>query len=180
MQLMSALHYLHGRGWVHLDVKPSNLVLREGRLVLLDLGVTARAGTNFPPGATPGSLDYMAPEQLRGATVAVSMDVFATGALLYEAVTGTGAFHGDSDDAAAQPQLQGPPPPPSSLVPDIPPELESLLGWLLAPDPADRPESADAALQAMAGLLADGEDGLWPGWATAHLAAAGSHLAVVS
>src|SRR5947209_232034 len=66
MQLAGTLRYLHGRHVVHLDVKPSNVCLRDGRPVLIDFGIARPAGTTRPPGAPVGSAPFMAPEQCRG------------------------------------------------------------------------------------------------------------------
>jgi eukaryotic-like serine/threonine-protein kinase len=114
MQLAAALGHLHGRGLVHLDVKPGNVVLREGRPVLIDLGLARPAGEAPVGGHRRGSPPWMAPEQVHRRPAAPGMDLFALGAVLYELATGTQAFH-PADDGPAErrwPQLLGPPPPP--------------------------------------------------------------------
>jgi len=167
LQLASALHFLHQRGMVHLDLKPGNVLVREGRIVLIDLGLSRPIGSPNPPGGIRGTADYMAPEQCRMEPADPAMDLFALGAVLYELVTGELAFacgpHGDPDRFR---QLEGPPAPPSDFVDDFPPELGAVLDALLHPDPSQRLATAAAALQALHGLIPAGDEGLWPDWVT--------------
>jgi len=93
LQLGSALRYLHGRGVLHLDVKPGNAIAEAGQAKLIDLSLAR------PPGPAPagaGTWAYMAPEQVRGEELSAAADVWGLGALLYEAATGEAAF----DDSA--------------------------------------------------------------------------------
>lgn len=86
VHLCSAVRYLHGRGYLHLDVKPSNIVAHRGHATLIDLSLAR------PPGACSagcGTLGYMSPEQVRGEDVGPAADVWGVGAVLYEAATGT-------------------------------------------------------------------------------------------
>jgi eukaryotic-like serine/threonine-protein kinase len=85
-QLVSVLGYLHQQGWVHLDVKPQNVVVQEGRAVLIDLGLATRPGRIERGMGTEG---YAAPEQGAGGTVSPATDVWGIGATLFECVTGT-------------------------------------------------------------------------------------------
>ena len=87
-QLVSVLGYLHRHGWVHLDVKPENVVVQEGRAVLIDLGVATRPGRLERGMGTDG---YAAPEQDAGGAVSPATDVWGLGATLAECVTGSGA-----------------------------------------------------------------------------------------
>src|SRR5204862_7503061 len=117
-------------------------------------------------GAKPrGSAPFMAPEQIGCESAAPSMDLFALGAVLYEAATNTPAFEpvGEGLDRF-YPQLEGDPAPPN-----LPACLEAAILRLLERDPDKRPPTAAAALALLAGALPDGEEGVWPGWADALL-----------
>jgi eukaryotic-like serine/threonine-protein kinase len=94
IHLGSAVRYLHAHGWLHLDLKPSNVISECGRAKLIDLSVAR------PPGPAPagiGTLYYMAPEQARGGELGPAADVWGIGAVLFEAATGEPAF--DDPDA---------------------------------------------------------------------------------
>lgn len=161
MQLASALHYLHGQGLVHLDVKPGNVVLREGRSVLIDLDIARPIGAPTGSGRPHGTRDYMAPEQCAGERAHPGMDLFALGAVLYELATGERAFDGEASSAEYA-QLTGPPPPPSLRCAAVPPALERAIESLLAPDPTRRPPTALAAMRLLAASVPLGEESAWP------------------
>jgi serine/threonine protein kinase len=159
MQLAGALRYLHGRDVVHLDLKPSNVCLRDGRPVLIDFGVARRVGASRRTGAPRGSAPFMAPEQCREEPATPAADLFALGAVLFEAVTGEHAFHPRRLGAEwLYPQLAGVLPRP------LPGELGDLVGRLLQPSPDRRPGDASAVLRALSGALPPGAEPLWPDW----------------
>ncbi|MGH2719885.1 MAG: serine/threonine-protein kinase [Actinomycetota bacterium] len=171
MQVAAALHHLHGAGLVHRDVKPANVVVAEGRPVLIDFDLTCEAGyRSRSGGAAAGSALYMAPDQILGVSASPAMDVFGLGTVLYESATSHRAFDwlpGEGDDV--YPTLIRRPEPPSAIVAGVPPSLESVILALLEPDPADRPATARAVLGLLAGALPPEEEATWPGWVTRFL-----------
>lgn len=93
LQLCSAIRYLHAKGYLHLDLKPSNVIVQAGLARLIDLGIAAKPGRGV---AGIGTDLYMAPEQARGDVLTTATDVFSLGAVLYEAATGKRAFQSDA------------------------------------------------------------------------------------
>jgi serine/threonine protein kinase len=139
LQLVSVLSYLHRRAWLHLDVKPSNVVVQHGRAVLIDLSLAGRPGTGRAGAGTRG---YLAPEQALGRGLSPATDVFGLGATLHECLTGDLPF-GDEATWESRRRLplvhRGPPRRPGDLPDDVPEELARLLVDCLALDPAERP-----------------------------------------
>lgn len=144
--LAGALARLHQAGWLHRDVKPSNVVrTHEGRPVLVDLG----AATPIDD-AGPGALSvlYAAPELLDGGAASPTSDLYALGVTLYQALSGTRPFEGHGVPAVRAAQLEGAPPL-RDLAPTAPPGLVSLVEDLLRPRPQDRPSRASDVEQAL-------------------------------
>lgn len=147
-QVAQALHAAHGRGIVHRDVKPSNLLVQDdGTVVLVDFGVarstnvTSITSTN----AVPGTALYMAPEQAAGRPVSGATDVYALGAVAYCCLTGSPPFTGDNPLQVAVRHLDDEPP---ELPTEIPASVRELVSRALAKDPADRYPSAAAMADA--------------------------------
>jgi serine/threonine protein kinase/tetratricopeptide (TPR) repeat protein len=137
-QLAEGLVVLHSAGILHLDVKPSNvLVTPRGRVVLLDFGLASRAAEEADSTLVQGTPAYMAPEQVFGKTSAAS-DWYAVGVMLYEALVGTVPFVGPPRGILAAKQVLSPPRP-SELVEGVPPDLDALCAELLSQDPSKRP-----------------------------------------
>lgn len=158
--LGSALAHLHGRGYLHLDVKPANVVVTRRRPVLFDLG-TARGIRGRPLAGPQGTDAYMAPEQCRrGGRPTPASDAWGLGVTLFEMLTGERPFP-EGDDAEPFPQLAMAAPRLRRLLPRAPRELEQAVAWCLAPDPADRPPSMAALLPALNGLIRSGPR-MWP------------------
>jgi serine/threonine protein kinase len=146
-QLCSALHYLHGRGVLHLDVKPSNVVCRGGIASLIDLSIARPPGRGRPGVGTP---DYLAPEQAAGGMLGPASDVFSLGVLLLEAATGTRPFHSDAEGGRFEQLLR------KAKVTarcGMPAALRDLIERCLDPEPAHRPrvDAVRRAMEAVAG-----------------------------
>ena len=136
-QLCRALEYLHARGLVHRDVKPAYVFVGDdGQVTLLDFGlVCAALGAANDVNAADlcvGTMEYAAPEQIRGEPVDARADIYSVGCLLYELISGRRLA--DADDAIGWGPLA-----PSDLVARIPPRLETLLLSMLAERRDERP-----------------------------------------
>jgi serine/threonine protein kinase/predicted ATPase len=169
-RLCSALAYLHGEGIVHRDLKPGNVLLRpDGDPVLVDFGLAARVGTGGREvlevaDRMAGTPAYMAPEQIRGEYADARADLYAVGCILYAGVTGRRPFEAADRDALLHAHTDTPPVPPRQLVPELAPDLDSLILRLLAKHGRDRLGHATDVVAALARLGADPGDWLtrWP------------------
>jgi Nif-specific regulatory protein len=150
LQIASALHYIHRRGIVHLDLKPSNVLVDEsGRAKLMDFGL-AIATRQVLDRQIRGTLQYMAPEVLKQDRVDSRADLYALGMTLYETVTGALPGYGKAPIDVIRMHLNEEIRPPSSINPHVPPELEAIILKLLEKDPRHRYASAAALLFAVA------------------------------
>jgi beta-lactam-binding protein with PASTA domain/tRNA A-37 threonylcarbamoyl transferase component Bud32 len=154
----SALAAAHGRGIIHRDVKPANvLVSRDGRVKVTDFGI-ARAVADAQltmPGLTMGSVHYFSPEQARGEPTTAASDVYSLGIVLYELLTGRRPWGGDSAAAIAMARLSGAAPLPSAVRAGIPPALDAIVRRAMSRDPAQRYQSAGEMREALDAFLAD-------------------------
>lgn len=163
-QVLAALEYAHAHGVIHRDIKPSNvMVASHGVVKLLDFGLAASLNpgiadqelTITQPGTLLGSPHYISPEQARGERADVRSDLYSTGAMLYEMVTGQPPFGGagaSSAYAVIAAHLRETPRPPAELNPRVSPGLDRVILKALAKNPADRFASAAqfrAALQSV-------------------------------
>ena len=134
-QLAAALDFAHERGVIHRDIKPANILMTvEGRLVLTDFGLVKIISERPNPqvrltgaGAPVGTPDYMSPEQVVGQMVDGRSDLYSLGVILYQMITGTTPFQGETPMQIAAQQLQFPPPSPRLLRPDLPIAAEQVL-----------------------------------------------------
>ena len=144
-QILAALRFAHRHGIVHRDIKPHNvLVDAEGRLKVTDFGI-ARAGASqmTEAGSIIGTAQYLSPEQAKGAPVDQTSDLYSVGVVLYELLTGTVPFSGDTPVAIAMKHLSTVPEPPSAHRAEIPRDLDFAVMRALAKDPAERYQSAE-------------------------------------
>jgi serine/threonine-protein kinase len=147
-QVCAGLAAAHGRGVVHRDFKPANVMLDgSGTVRITDFGLAGVTGEALRAG-TPA---YMAPEQLAGAEVTARSDIYALGLVLYEIFTGQRALEGGNLAELIHKREQSGITPPSAHVRDIAPEIEQTILRCLRPDPEQRPASALAVAAALPG-----------------------------
>ena len=144
-QILSALRFAHRKGIVHRDIKPHNMIVDgDGRVKVMDFGI-ARAGASqmTEAGSIIGTAQYLSPEQARGAPVDQTSDLYSTGIVLYELLTGTVPFNGETPVEIAMKHLSQTPDPPSAHRPEVPRDLDYVVLRALGKDAADRYHSAE-------------------------------------
>lgn len=146
-QICDALEYLHQNGITHRDMKPQNImVCKDGSLRLFDFGIArveAARRLTFV-GLTPalGTPDYISPEQVKGKRGDHRSDIYSLGAILYELVTGSTPFQGESPYVVMNARITGDPEAPRKLNPELNPALEEVILHALERDPKRRYQSA--------------------------------------
>ncbi|HSA57705.1 MAG TPA: protein kinase [Gemmatimonadaceae bacterium] len=166
-----ALSYAHGRGVVHRDIKPDNVLLSHGTAVVTDFGIakalsdartSAEGATLTQVGTSLGTPAYMAPEQAAGdPAVDHRADIYALGCMAYELLTARTPFHDRTPARMLAAHVTEAPPPPSQFRPGIPAPLEQLVMRCLEKEPALRPQSGNEIVQALDGV-ASGSTGVLP------------------
>ncbi len=145
-QLVEGVNHLHEAGKWHRDLKPENVLVREdGRVVLLDFGISAEAKLEGPGTLATGAMGtaaYMAPEQIDVGQSTPASDWYALGVMLYEALTGDVPFSGSSLSVIGRKMFEDPAPP-EEIVPDAPADLVALCKALLVREPEDRPSGME-------------------------------------
>ncbi|MGW5074380.1 Stk1 family PASTA domain-containing Ser/Thr kinase [Rhodococcus sp. NPDC004095] len=143
----AALDFSHRNGIVHRDIKPANIMInRSGAVKVMDFGIARAISDSSSPmtqtAAVIGTAQYLSPEQARGEQVDARSDVYSLGCVLFEVLTGEPPFKGDSPVAVAYQHVREDPALPSSVNPDIPRELDSVILKAMSKNPANRYQSA--------------------------------------
>jgi len=159
--VLDALDYSHRNGIIHRDVKPANVMLTpDGSVKVMDFGI-ARAvadvsSTITQTAAVLGTAQYLSPEQAQGGSVDARSDVYSSGCLLYELLSGRPPFVGDSAVAVAYQHVRETPPPPSAFNAELTPDADAIVMKALAKNPDNRYQSAremrDDIDRALAGI----------------------------
>jgi hypothetical protein len=154
-QVAAALDAAHAGGLVHRDVKPANILLgARDHVYLTDFGLSKRTGTDDTRTAhLVGTVNYVAPEQIRGQALDARSDVYALGAVLFQMLTGRVPFPADSDEAKMWAHLSEPPPRAGESRPELPRALDDVIATAMSKDREDRYQSAGELAEAAAAAL---------------------------
>ncbi|MCX6363824.1 MAG: Stk1 family PASTA domain-containing Ser/Thr kinase [Actinobacteria bacterium] len=145
LQLLAALEFAHRTGIVHRDIKPQNVMLdRDGNAKVTDFGIARAADSGMTEaGSILGTAQYLAPEQARGHRVDERSDLYSVGIVLYEMLTGTVPFKGDSAVTVALKHVNEMAAEPAQIVPGLPYALNQIVLKAIAKDPGQRYQTAD-------------------------------------
>jgi tRNA A-37 threonylcarbamoyl transferase component Bud32 len=164
IHVLRALEYAHGRGVIHRDMKPSNVLVRSRDAVatVMDFGIAKMTTSTrlTATGQTMGTVRYMSPEQVRGHEVDVRTDIYSLGATLYESLTGDTPFGGNTHFEIMTKHLSDAPRRPSKLGAVMPAAVEDAVMRCLAKHPEDRFVSAREMRKTLESALKDSDLGL--------------------
>jgi serine/threonine-protein kinase len=151
-QAAAGIDALHAAGLVHRDIKPANILLDGETPFVSDFGLAkdSQASNLTRPGQALGSLDYMAPEQIRGEDVAPATDIYALGCVMWESLTGGPPFGGRPSMRVLFAHLQEPPPDLTEIRRDLDAGVARAVVRALEKEPDDRPPSAEAYVSGVA------------------------------
>lgn len=157
MQMADAIEYAHQQGMIHRDIKPANIMFLDDshqHTLLADFGMARLQNDSglTATGAIVGTPAYMSPEATEGVQVDERADIYSLGVVLYEMVTGTTPYKGDTPLSVVVKQLSEPLPPPTQFNPDLPQAVEDVLLKALAKDPDERYQTATELKAALRGL----------------------------
>lgn len=145
-QVARALDHAHSRGIIHQDIKPQNIMLlRDGTAKVMDFGIASFANNQETRKVTSeaiGSVHYISPEQAKGITVDFRTDLYSLGIVMYEMLTGTLPFRGETAVAVVMQHMNTVPPVPSSLVPEIPKAMDEIVMHAMSANASQRYSSA--------------------------------------
>ena len=144
-QVLDGIHHAHAIGILHRDIKPANIMLTNtGAVKVTDFGIARVLGQArmTRQGNIVGTLEYIAPERIRGEEADLRSDIYSLGAVLYEMLSGRLPFERDNEFALMQAHLTAPVPPFASLGVGVPPPFETVLKRALAKKPEDRYQTA--------------------------------------
>jgi serine/threonine-protein kinase len=152
LQILAAERFAHAKGIVHRDIKPQNVMIDdEWNVKVTDFGIAHNPvdGDITQTGQMVGTAQYISPEQAQGKPVSNGSDLYSTGVVLFEMLTGRVPFDGDSSVAIALQHISNPPPKPSNVNPTIPPVLDAVVLKAMAKSPVERYGSAEEFSQAL-------------------------------
>ncbi|MGN7252568.1 protein kinase domain-containing protein [Arthrobacter sp. SAFR-014] len=176
--VVEGLGAAHAAGMIHRDVKPENvLIADDGRIKIGDFGLARAVTTTTSTGALIGTVAYLSPELVLGKAADARSDIYATGIMLFEMLTGRQPFEGDVPVQVAYQHVNSTVGAPSGLVPGLAQEVDELVQWCTASDPEQRPVDGNALLEELRHIrtnLTDSELDLQPPAAIQAAAAAGT------
>ncbi|NTU85087.1 MAG: serine/threonine protein kinase, partial [Chloroflexales bacterium] len=147
LRLLAGLEYAHAQGIVHRDIKPANILMPAPDWPMLsDFGLSKFLSDSSPhltvPGTIMGTVGYMPPEQATAQVIDARSDIYSTGVVLYQLLTGRLPFDGDTPMEVLVKHAYAPPPPPRQINPSIPAPIEQVILRAMAKSPADRYQTA--------------------------------------